>query len=77
MPLSRHSPLKASRTVRLIQLSWLLASGRRLTIDDVCRRFHVHRRTAFRDLRALKEAGLNVVFFPQEATFRLVSVDEE
>lgn len=60
------------RTPRLIQLFALLQSGEPRSADDLMARLGVSRRTFFRDLHALQEAGVPVYHDP-DTGYRLPS----
>ena len=51
-----------NRLRRLLRLSLLLQQGSRVNCRDLARIMNVSRRTIYRDMRALGEAGLDVVF---------------
>lgn len=52
------------RISRLLGLLGVLTSGERVTVQALADRFEVSRRTIFRDLEALGEAGIPVVAYP-------------
>jgi predicted DNA-binding transcriptional regulator YafY len=68
---------RCRRDFRIVRLVRLLSAGRSLDTDELCQRFGIHRRTVFRDIRMLREAGLNIVYFPLEHAFRLIGDDGE
>jgi predicted DNA-binding transcriptional regulator YafY len=69
------SSLQSTRSARLIRLTATICARRTFDLADVTRDFQVTRRTAMRDLRSLREAGLHIIFFPQEGRYRLVELD--
>jgi predicted DNA-binding transcriptional regulator YafY len=52
-------------------MAWLLQAEDR-TVDDLARRFGVSRRTVYRDLRLLDEAGLPLVTQHNGKGYRLI-----
>jgi predicted DNA-binding transcriptional regulator YafY len=55
------STTERNRIARLLALIRLLQDGRSHKSDDVARKLGVSRRTVFRDLRALRDAGVAVI----------------
>jgi len=49
------------RLSRLTALLILLQSRKRITANDIARRFNISIRTAYRDIRALEEAGVPII----------------
>lgn len=60
---------------RLTQIAVMLATDKVVRTKDLQERFGVSRRTIARDVKAVREAGLNVVYDSQIDTFRLVDVE--
>jgi predicted DNA-binding transcriptional regulator YafY len=63
--------VKITRANRLIRLLVLLQSGRRLDVEGLTRDLGVSRRTVFRDLEALIQAGVPCFYDHQEGTYRV------
>lgn len=61
------------RIRRLIELVAVLQSGRKLNSADLARECGVSRRTIFRDLRALQEAGLPVRYDEEQEAYTLTN----
>ena len=66
---------KTDMRSRLIQITFFLATQRRVNNKDLQERFGVSGHTIARDLRSVRDAGLNVVYFEKERGYRLVNSD--
>lgn len=63
--------MNLKRVHRLIKLISLLQGGRGHNVTTLARECQVTRRTIFRDLDALKQAGIPLVYYDPEQTYRL------
>lgn len=72
---ARDQTLRSDRSERPIQLTAFICERQSLSLQELTRQFQVTRRTAMRDLRSLRNAGLHIVYFPHEGGYRLVEVE--
>jgi proteasome accessory factor B len=63
--------MNLKRVHRLIKLISLLQGGRGHNVTSLARECQVTRRTIFRDLDALKQAGIPLVYYDPDQTYRL------
>ncbi len=63
--------MKLSRTHRLIRTIQLLQAGRACSVDWLATEMGVSRRTVFRDIEVLKEAGIDCEFDASENSYRI------
>ncbi len=63
--------MNLKRVHRLIKLISLLQGGRGYNVTTMARECQVTRRTIFRDLDVLKQAGIPFVYYDPEQTYRL------
>lgn len=63
--------MKPTRIHRLLRLITLLQSGTHYLADDMARILEVSRRTLFRDLNTLKQAGIPLRYDPAHHTHRI------
>lgn len=63
--------MKLNRAERLIRIVQLLQAGRRYDVHDLATQLEVSRRTAFRDLQTLREAGLPCSFDPATESYTI------
>ena len=59
-------PSRAKHLVRLIHILDLLSNEPFLAVDDICALLGVSRRTIFRDLAVLQEAGIKFYYDPTD-----------
>ncbi|NLX53903.1 MAG: HTH domain-containing protein [Planctomycetaceae bacterium] len=64
------------RHVRVLQILRQLQSGQSFTVQELAGRLAVCRRTVFRDLSLLRDAGVSLVFDAQRACYRLAARDD-
>jgi predicted DNA-binding transcriptional regulator YafY len=62
--------------VRVLQILRHLQSGSGFTVQELAGRLDVCRRTVFRDLSLLRDAGIQLVFDAQRECYRLASHDD-
>jgi proteasome accessory factor B len=60
------------KAVRVLKMAWLLQKSGR-TVDGLAEEFGVSRRTVYRDLRLMDEAGLPLVSQQSDRGYRLMS----
>ncbi len=63
--------MKLARVSRLVRLISLLQSGKGFNTDQLAHECQVGRRTTFRDLATLREAGVPLHFDQQRQTYRI------
>lgn len=63
--------MKLTRTHRLIRIVQILQAGRRCTAQDLAIEMNVSRRTIFRDLDVLREAGINCTHDAEAECYRI------
>ena len=63
--------MNVSRICRLLKLIALLQAGREHNIESIARECNVHRRTVFRDLDVLREAGIPLQYDGQQQRYRV------
>jgi predicted DNA-binding transcriptional regulator YafY len=63
--------MNRSRICRLVKLISLLQAGKRHNTDALATECQVSRRTVFRDLDSLREAGIPLVFDPQQERYHI------
>ena len=61
------------RIRRLLRLVTLMQSGRRCNVRSMCTSLEVSRRTLFRDLSVLQDAGIQYVYDGKEKTYTMES----
>jgi len=61
--------MKRNRTQRLIRIVQILQAGRRYDIDALSRELNISRRTAFRDIRVLKDSGIVCQYDPDTESY--------
>jgi len=66
---------RVARLHRVVRLTVMLCEGRRLSAGLVQDLFKISRRTLARDFKVIRDAGLNVVYFPDDDEYRLVTKD--
>jgi predicted DNA-binding transcriptional regulator YafY len=66
----------ARRQSRVLQILRHLQSGNGCTVDELAGRMDVCRRTIFRDLHLLRDAGVDVIFDEAEEQYRLAPRDD-
>ena len=59
------------RLRRILRVSFLLQRGKKVNCRDLARMMNVSRRTIYRDLGALQEAGLDIVFDQAKGHYRI------
>ena len=62
--------MKKERLQRILEMVSLLQSSQPLTADDLAAQFNVHRRTIFRDIKMLGDAGFTLVFDDKTGGYR-------
>ena len=63
--------MAASQLGRLLRIGLLLQCGARFTGPELARLMRVSKRTIYRDVRMLQDAGLDVHFDPAERAYAL------
>ncbi len=66
---------RVGRLQRLVRLTAMLCDGRRLNAGLIQDLFKISRRTLMRDLKVIRDAGMNVIYFPDFDDYRLVTKD--
>jgi predicted DNA-binding transcriptional regulator YafY len=67
----RVDVMRPTRTQRLIRLVQMLQSGRRCDVQVMADEMKVSRRTVFRDIQVLNEAGIGVTYDETGETYRI------
>jgi predicted DNA-binding transcriptional regulator YafY len=63
--------MRSDRLRRVVQILMALQTGRRYTVDDLCRLFGTSRRTVFRDIRELQAVGVSCHFDAETRSYVL------